>query len=151
MSDDAMFNQATRTARHGLATAFAQHPLVANARVTCNQSPLQVQGTFTDGSQFLFSCRHGIAELGRSVNHTEPTTLRTHCPEGINVDDIQAAETLLHTLIDAHGLAPDPTSGKCEHCGSPVHYDSSVDALLSNDNNDAHCPIGARHSLPVTW
>lgn len=102
MSDDWMFDQATRTARYGLATAFAEHPLVATAEVTCNQAPLQVRGAFTDGSEYLFHCRYGSAELGRSVNQAEPVTHRAPCAEDIRVEDVDAAITLLHTLIEAH-------------------------------------------------
>jgi len=107
-SDDWMFDPATRAARYGLATAFAQHPLVATAEVTCNQAPLQVEGEFTDGSRYLFHCRNGIAELGRSVNHAEPVTHRARCVEDIRVEDVKAAVVLLHALIEAHGLDAQP-------------------------------------------
>lgn len=100
-----IWDEATRAARRDLTRMLvAEHPTVLDARVTCNQAPLQVQGEFADGRIFLFQARHGVASLAIAVpdQPREPVPVRVDCSDTLSVDDTADAAALFATLLNTH-------------------------------------------------
>lgn len=104
-----IWNEDTRQSRADLTRALvAEHPTVLDARVTCNQAPLQVQGELADGRIFLFHLRHGVASLAIAVPNQahRPAEVTVPCSESISVDDVADATALFATLLNAHPEHP---------------------------------------------
>jgi hypothetical protein len=97
----------TRQSRADLTRALiAEHPTVRDARVTCNQAPLQVEGELADGRILMFHLRHGTATLEIAWPFQRPTRVTVPCPETISVDDVGDATALFATLLHAHPEHP---------------------------------------------
>lgn len=103
------WNEGTRQSRADLTrTLVAEHPTVLDARVTCNQAPLQVEGCLADGRIFLFHMRYGVASLAIAVpgQMRQPAEVTVPCSESISVGDVGDATALFATLLNAHPEHP---------------------------------------------
>lgn len=104
-----IWNEETREARRDVSRLFvAENPTVLDARVTCNEAPLQVRGEFHDGRIFLFHARYGTATLAIAVPNqaTRPVEVSVACSDTLNVDDAVAAAALFATLLHRHPEQP---------------------------------------------
>lgn len=106
--EEDIWDESTRAARRELAARIVEdHPTVVEARVTCNQAPLQVHGTLEDDRIFLFTTRYGLARLWITVPGSPPGQAPVvSCSDTLSVDDIATAAALFATLLNAHPEHP---------------------------------------------